>query len=271
LQSLSTKFLHTERTALESLNEVYSDISRLAAQCSVRFRDDQSKADFLKVAVERQVWALGAVEEYLSNPSSFMPNKFQGFHGRLTAALTARAASKDVDNPERSVFGTSLDADRAYPTHYGSQYGVRPPVSGKPSNVRRTSNTVRPNVPTRLSDSEWKLLSVEEKKSRRTCFKCGERGHYVGDAACRESETTMTDAIKARYRSSGGDRAAASTMLFEIAVSVDEQAREEHMESQVVVNNFYDHLLDEYESRSEPETTPSNSDENQLFVAPSVE
>jgi hypothetical protein len=77
--------------------------------------------------------------------------------------------------------------------------------------------------------------------------------------------------LQARYRSSGGDRAAASTMLFEIAVSVDEQAREEHMESQVVVNNFYDHLLDEYESRSEPETKPSNRDENQLLVAPSVE
>jgi hypothetical protein len=43
------------------------------------------------------------------------------------------------------------------------------------------------------------------------------------------------------------------------------------MESQVGVNNFYDHLLDEYESRSEPETNPSNSDENQLFVAPSVD
>jgi hypothetical protein len=200
-----------------------------------------------------------------------MPNKFQGFHGRLTAALTARAASNDVDNPERSVFGTSLDADRAYPTHYGSQYGIRTPVSGKSSNVRRTSNTVRPNVPTRLSESDWKFLSVEEKKYRRNCFKCGERGHYVGDVACRESETTMTNAIKARYRSSGGDRAASSTMLFEIAVSVDYQAREEHMESHVVVNNFYGHLLDEYERSREPETTPSNSDENQLFVAPSVE
>jgi hypothetical protein len=74
LQSLSTKFLHTECTALDSLNEVYSDISRLAAQCSVKYLDDHSKADFLKVEVERQFWALGAVEEYLSNPSSFMPN-----------------------------------------------------------------------------------------------------------------------------------------------------------------------------------------------------
>jgi hypothetical protein len=60
-----------------------------------QYRDDQSKADILKVAVERQVWALGAVEEYLSNASSFMPSKFQGFHGRLTAALTASATSKD--------------------------------------------------------------------------------------------------------------------------------------------------------------------------------
>jgi hypothetical protein len=43
------------------------------------------------------------------------------------------------------------------------------------------------------------------------------------------------------------------------------------MESEVVVNNLYDHLLDEYESRSESETKPSNIDENKLSVAPSVD
>jgi hypothetical protein len=35
LQSLSTKFFHTERTALDSFNNAYSDIYRLASQCSV--------------------------------------------------------------------------------------------------------------------------------------------------------------------------------------------------------------------------------------------
>jgi hypothetical protein len=169
------------------------------------------------------LWARGAVYEYLSNPASFMPNKFQGFHGCLTAALSARAAAGDVDSLDRSVSKSTTEVEMAYPTHYGSRYGVRPPIRGKAASVLQISSAVRPNVPTRLPDSEWKLLSVEEKKSRRTCFKCGERGYYVGVAACRESETTMTDAIKARYRSSGGDQAAASTILFEVAVSMDER------------------------------------------------
>jgi hypothetical protein len=34
-------------------------------------------------------------------------------------------------------------------------------------------------------------------------------------------------------------------------MSMDEQARDACMESGVVVNNFFDHLIDEYESPSE--------------------
>jgi hypothetical protein len=50
---------------------IYSDVPRLAAQCSPKHSDDQSKADFLKAAVDNQPWARSAVEEYLFNPSSF--------------------------------------------------------------------------------------------------------------------------------------------------------------------------------------------------------
>jgi hypothetical protein len=153
LQTLSSKFYRTEQTALESLNEIYSDISRLAAQCSIKFRDDRSKADFLKVAVGRQTWARGAVEEYLSNPTSFMPNKLQGLHGRLTAALTARA-----DAGEQELVQTQPDAESdllsVFPTHYGSQYGIRPNSRGKIGPPRTPSSLIRPNVPSRLSETE---------------------------------------------------------------------------------------------------------------------
>jgi hypothetical protein len=211
LLSLSSKLSHSERTALESLNEVYSNIFRLAAQCSFKYRDDHSKADFLKVAVERQTWARGAVEEYLSNPTSFMPNKFQGFHGRLTAALTARAGAGEQDLTHSQV-DMELDSVSTFPTHYGSQYGVRPNIRRKPAPSRSPSSPIWHNVPARLSDTEWKSLTSDEKKSRRTCFKCGERGHYVGDPECRQGATSMTDAIKARYHSSGGDQSAASVV-----------------------------------------------------------
>jgi hypothetical protein len=49
LQSLSTKFCGHDQSPLSALNDIYSDIYRLAAQCSPKYRDDQSKADFLKL------------------------------------------------------------------------------------------------------------------------------------------------------------------------------------------------------------------------------
>jgi hypothetical protein len=90
------------------------------------------------------------------------------------------------------------------------------------------------------------ISDPDEKKSRRTCLKCGECGHYIGDQEYRQGATSMTDAIKARYHSSGGDQSAASTILSEIAISLEEQARETSSESQVVVNNCFDNLIDEY-------------------------
>jgi hypothetical protein len=134
LQTLRTKFSNSDGYALESLNEVYSDISRQEAQFSIKYWDDQSKADFLKVAVEIQVWAWGAVEEYLSNPTTFMPNKLQGFHGRgrLIASLTDRAAAGEIDSPGIAPFEWPPDMISAFPTHYSSHYGVRPPTRTQP-------------------------------------------------------------------------------------------------------------------------------------------
>jgi hypothetical protein len=274
LQTLNAKFINTDSTPLEILNEIYSDISRLAVQCSSKYRDDQSKADFLKVAVERQTWARGAVEEYLSNPSGFLPNKFQGFHGRLTAALTARAAAGEGDVSKRPILDADLDI---FPTHYGSQYGVRPTTKGRRSLPYPTPNTVRPNVPPRLEDSAWRLLTPEEKKSRRTCFKCGERGHYLGDPECRKASTSMTDAIKARYRLSGGDQLAATTVLFEIAVSFDERERELSLaqdcslEPSVVANHFFEHLIEEYEGDNTPQNDVLKTESIPSFQQPGFE
>jgi hypothetical protein len=49
----------------------------------------------------------------------------------------------------------------------------------------------------------------------------------------------MTDAIKARYHSSGGDQIAASAIIFEIAVSGDEKARKSESGSSAVFREFY--------------------------------
>jgi hypothetical protein len=102
------------------------------------------------------------------------------------------------------------------------------------------------NVSPRLSDAEWKKLTPDEKKLRRTCFKCGQKGHYSGDPTCTRSENSMTDSIKARYRESGNDSMAASTILFEIAVSIDEEDREMRADTNQVSINFFDHLVGEY-------------------------
>jgi hypothetical protein len=55
----------------------------------------------------------------------------------------------------------------------------------------------------------------------------------------------MTDAIKARYHSSGGDQISASAIIFEIAVSGDEKARKSESGSSTVFSNFFEHLIDE--------------------------
>jgi hypothetical protein len=95
LKSLSSKFQGSCRSPLVTLNDIFSDIKSFSAVLD-NYKDDQSKANFLRLAVRKQPWAWGAVEECLSNPSSFMPNKFQGFHGQLTAALTACATAGDL-------------------------------------------------------------------------------------------------------------------------------------------------------------------------------
>jgi hypothetical protein len=268
LQSLSSKFQGNEQNPLTALNDVYSDISRLAAQCSTKYRDDQSKADFLKVAVEKQPWARGAVEEYLSNPASFTPNKFQGFHGRLTAALTARAAAGylDVTDTPTATMNQS-ELAQVFPTHFGSKYGVRSPSRLHSPNTASPQNLVS-KVSPRLSDAEWKKLTPNEKKLRRTCFKCGQKGHYSGDPICPRSETSMTDAIKARYRESGNDPITTSTILFEIAVSIDEEDRECRAESTQAGVTFFDHLVDEYNEVGEINQVDVTA---QDFLPPSTE
>jgi hypothetical protein len=65
LQSFSTTFSGHDQNHLAALNDIYSDISRTAAQCSPKYRDNQSKADFLKDAVEKHPWARGNVKEYI--------------------------------------------------------------------------------------------------------------------------------------------------------------------------------------------------------------
>jgi hypothetical protein len=267
LQSLSSKFQGSDQSPLVTLNDIYSDISRLAVQCSTKYRDDQSKADFLKSAVEKQSWARGAVEEYLSNPASFMPNKFQGFHGRLTAALTACAAAGDLSTAT-VIPSTQTESMSMFPTHFGSTYGVRtsPRTPASTSSLSRKQNT---NISPRLSDAEWKRLTPDEKKLRRTCYKCGQKGHYSGDPSCSRYETSMTDAIKARYRESGNNPVAASTILFEIAVSLDEKSRETRFENEPIGINFFNHLVDEY-NEIEP-TIQSNDGDDMNFGQPSIE
>jgi hypothetical protein len=267
LQSLSSKFQEHNNNPLVALNEIYSDISRLATQCSPKYRDDSSKADFLKAAVEKQTWARGAVEEYLSNPTGFMPNKFQGFHGRLTAALTARAAAGDSDSRQPTPI-SQFDSVQVYPTHFGSKYGVRtPPRFQKtlPSHAQSTSANISP----RISDADWSKLTPDEKKMRRTCFKCGQKGHYRGDAICTRSDNSMTDSIKARYRDSGSNSAAASMILFEIAISIDEEERETRAESGEVSINYFDHLIDEYHEAAKDSSQSYVEEPN--FGQPSIE
>jgi hypothetical protein len=109
-----------------------------------------------------------------------------------------------------------------------------------------------------------------EKKYRRTCLKCGQRCHYIGDAECKQAAKSMTDAINALYRSSGGDQSVSSTILFEITVSIDVQTRESTIPSSVAVNNYFDHLVDEYEGSCDS-TTYSSKDETLDSCHPSLE
>jgi hypothetical protein len=273
LQSLSSKFQEHSNNPLVALNEIYSDISRLASQCSPKYRDDSSKADFLKTAVEKQPWACGAVEEYLSNPTGFMPNKFQGFHGRLTAALTARAAAGDPDSRVPASMN-QFDSVQVYPTHFGSKYGVRTPprfqkTFRSPQRNPKPALNASANISPRLSDADWSKLTPEEKKMRRTCYKCGQKGHYSGDAICTRSDNSMTDSIKARYRESGSDSAAASMILFEIAISIDEEEREARTDSGEVNINYFDHLIEEYHESAENSTQSLSEEPN--FGVPSIE
>jgi hypothetical protein len=55
----------------------------------------------------------------------------------------------------------------------------------------------------------------------------------------------MMNSIKALCRESGSDSTAASTILFEFAVSIDEEDREMPEDTDQVSINFFDHKVDE--------------------------
>ena len=73
---------------------------------------------------------------------------------------------------------------------------------------------------------------------------------------------SMTNAIKAIYHSSGGDLSASSTIIVKIAVYFDKKTRDTAFESQVLANNVFDHLTDEYNDKfdacsREPDDVPN--------------
>jgi hypothetical protein len=79
----------------------------------------------------------------------------------------------------------------------------------------------------------------------------------------------MTDSIKARYRESGSDSAAASMILFEIAISIYEEEREARTDSGEVSINYFDHLIEEYHESAEHSTQSLIEEPN--FGVPSIE
>jgi hypothetical protein len=68
----------------------------------------------------------------------------------------------------------------------------------------------------------------------------------AGTPPAPDPEFPMTDSIKARYRESGNDSMATSTILFEIAVSIDEEDREMRADTNQESINFFDRLVGEY-------------------------
>jgi hypothetical protein len=96
-----------------------------------------------------------------------------------------------------------------------------------------------------------------------------QKGHYRGDAICTRSDNSMTDSIKARYRDSGSNSAAASMILFEIEISIDEEERETRAESGEVSINYFDHLVDEYHEAAKDSSQSYVEEPN--FGQPSIE
>jgi hypothetical protein len=75
--------------------------------------------------------------------------------------------------------------------------------------------------------------------------------------------------IKARYRESGSDSAAASMILFEIAISINEEEREARTDSGEGSINYFDRLIEEYHESAEHST--QSLIEGPTFGVPSME
>jgi hypothetical protein len=189
-----------------------------------------------------------------------MPNNFQEFHGRLTAALNSRAAAGYRDDTDPTC-RNHAEPIHVFLTHFGSKYGVRAPSKPYISPTASARNPIS-NVSPRLSNAEWKKVTLDEENRRRTCFKCGQKGQYSGDPTCTRSENSMTDSSKARYRVSVSDSMASSTILFEIAVSIEEEDRYMREDTKKASINFFYHIVHEYkdavDSNAQSDMTAQN-------------
>lgn len=122
----------------------------------------------------------------------------------LGSSITQRSIS---DGDVASSAGTnSGNTEMASGTNYGEQYAGH--NGSNPPKFRRGSRTTR------------SFFEMQELKRKTRCLRCGKKGHWKNE--CNERTLSMTDAIRAHVKESGGTNLAVAEVLFEMVQDEDD-------------------------------------------------
>ena len=86
-----------------------------------------------------------------------------------------------------------------------------------------------------------RYISNTPPKRSKTCWKCGEEGHFV--ANCPRKDLSLTDVARGRLKTSDDDRSA-TRILFELVSGLDADSSQEDEDDQIEVATYFDELVE---------------------------
>jgi hypothetical protein len=218
---------------LKGITSLYEDINRYAPQCPPDSRTDLAKRRFLEDAITGYTWSRDAVSraESKDNPE----HTFNGLYQASCASIQQeiKAAKAVMADTAMNALPTHLNADQTKIQHTRA-----PPALVMYGQRYATPKTLAKQSPKHSSSSPFKRA--------KTCWKCGEEGHFV--ATCPRKDLSLTDVVKGRLRSTTDENRSATRVLFELVTSLDGAADTDDEEIEEESRTYFDELIAEHQS-----------------------
>jgi Zinc knuckle len=217
---VTTYIAQAQGDVLKGITALYDDISKYAPQCPPDSRTDIAKRRFLEDSIAGYSWSRDSVAraEIEGNPEHTFNGLFQSSCANIQQEIkAAKAVQADTDMGRMGINPSSSTATSS--VMYGQRYAT-PRAQKKP--------------PPRY------ISSTPSKRSK-TCWKCGEEGHFV--ANCPRKDLSLTDVARGRLKTSDDDRSA-TRILFELVSGLDADSSQEEEDDQTEAATYFDELVE---------------------------